>query len=94
MLYFFQILFLIPLLVICFQIYSFSSSRKGEDRQKSCQKLGIAYAVIGILALVMREPLFAFFGLILIMFGLRLMAKGLDRLNKSVFIDRYHGDKK
>ena len=87
---YFQLLFLMPLLVICYQIYTFTSSRKGEDRQNRCQKLGIGYMVIGILALTWRAPLFAFFGLILIMFGFRLMAKGLDRIDKNVFIDSYN----
>lgn len=89
----FQLLILIPLLVICYQIYAFSSTRKGVDRQSRCQKLGIGYITIGILALSWRESLFAFFGLILIMFGLLLVAKGLDRIDKTVFIDRYNDEK-
>jgi uncharacterized membrane protein YfcA len=88
--YFFQLLIIIPLLVICYQIYSFSSSRKGADRQDRCQKLGIGYMSFGILSLIEREPLFAFFGLILIMLGFRLMAKGLDRIDKTVFIESYN----
>lgn len=90
---YFQLLIVIPLLVICYQIYAFSSSRKGEDKQSRCQKLGIGYMAIGILALIERQPLFAFFGLILIMFGFRLMAKGLDRIDKTVFIDCYNDEK-
>lgn len=86
---YFKLLILVPLLLICYQFYSFTSSRKGEEKQQRCRKLGIGYMVLGILALVEREPLFAFFGLILIMFGFRLMAKGLDRIDKTVFIDRY-----
>ena len=50
----------------------------------------MAVALIGILALIEREPLFAFFGLILIMFGFRLMARGLDRIDKTVFIESYN----
>lgn len=90
---YFQLLILVPLFVIAYQVYSFSSSRKGKEKQSRCQKLGICYTVIGILALIWREPLFAFFGLILIMMGLRLMAKGLDRIDKTVFIDRYNDEK-
>jgi len=89
---YFQLLILIPLLVICYQIYSFTSSRKGVDRQNRCQKLGIGYMTLGILALAWREPLLAFFGFILIMFGLRLLANGLDRIDKTVFIDRYNDE--
>ena len=87
---YFQLLIIIPLLVICYQIYAFTSSRKGEEKQSRCQKLGIGYTVLGILALIGREPLFSFFGLILIMLGLRLMAKGLDRIDKKIFIDSYN----
>lgn len=90
---YFKLLLLILLLIIFYQIYSFTSSRSGEEKQSRCRKLGIGYMVIGILALVEREPLFAFFGLILIMFGLRLMAASLDRIDKTVFIDRYDDDK-
>jgi len=90
---YFQLLILIPLLVICYQIYAFTSSRKGVDRQNRCRKLGIGYMTIGILGLVWREPLFAFFGIILIMFGFRLLANGLDRINKTVFIDCYDEEK-
>lgn len=81
---------MIPLLIICFQIYEFTSSRKGVEKQNRCQTLGIVYMVIGIISLVERDLMFAFLGLILIMFGFRLLAKGLDRIDKKVFIDRYN----
>ncbi|NVN99171.1 MAG: hypothetical protein HXX17_07590 [Geobacteraceae bacterium] len=87
---FIKLLFMIPLLIICLQIYKFTSSRKGEGKQDRCQKLGIGYMVIGIISLIERDPVFAFFGLILIMFGFRLMAKGLDRLDKKMFIEQYN----
>jgi hypothetical protein len=93
MLLYFQLLIFFPLLVICYQLYAFSSHSKGVDKQNRCQKLGIFYMVIGILALIKREPLFAVFGLVMIMFGFRLMARGLDRIDKNIFIDRYNGDK-
>ena len=87
---FIKLLIMIPLLVICFQIYEFTSSRKGVEKQNRCQALGIGYMVIGIISLIERDPIFAFFGLVLIMFGFRLMAKGLDRIDKKVFIDKYY----
>ena len=93
MLLYFQLLIFLPLLIVCYQFYAFSSQSKGVDKQNRCQKLGIAYMVIGILTLIKREPLFAFFGLVMIMFGFRLMAKGLDRIDKNVFIDQYDDDK-
>jgi len=86
---FFQILLLIPFLVLCFQMYSYSVSRKGVEKQNSCQLLGIVYMTAGIVALALHSPLMAFTGLILIMFGFRLLAKGLDRIDKKIFIDRY-----
>ena len=89
---YFQLLIISPLLVICYQIYAFTSSRQGEEKQSRCQKLGIGYTVVGILALIWRDPVFAFFGLVMIMFGLRLMAKALDRIDKKIFIDRYNDE--
>ena len=82
----------IPLLVFCYQLYSFAASRCGEEKQKRCQVLGVVYMTAGIMSLVARGPAFVFMGLILIMFGFRLLAKGLDRLAKSTYIDRYDGD--
>jgi hypothetical protein len=46
----------------------------------------------GICAMVFKSAPSAFLGLILMMFGFRLMAKGLDRLDKNTFIDRYDED--
>lgn len=90
---FIQLLIIIPTFIICFQIYSFSASRAGADRQSRCRQLGIGYMVIGIFALLTRELLLAFSGLIFIMFAFRLMAKGLDRIDKTVFIDRCDDDR-
>jgi hypothetical protein len=47
----------------------------------------------GIAALAYKSVPFAFFGIILMMFGFRLIAKGLDRLEKKVFIDRFEEGK-
>jgi hypothetical protein len=44
---------------------------------------------LGIIALVFKSAPFAFFGLILMMFGFRLLARALDRLDKRIFIDRF-----
>jgi hypothetical protein len=88
----FQVLVLIPFLVLCYQMYSYSASRTGTQKQSSCQLLGIVYMTAGTVALVSRSPLLAFTGIILIMAGFRLLAKGLDRINKKTFIDRYHDD--
>lgn len=86
-------LVIVPFLVLCFQMYSFSVSREGAEKQSRCQALGILYMTAGTVALVSHSPLLAFTGLILIMFGFRLLAKGLDRIDKKTFIDRFDGDR-
>lgn len=88
-----DIIIILPLLVLCYQLYSFSVNSKGRDMQGRCQKLGIAFMTLGIIVLVIRSVSSAFFGLIMIMLGFRLLAKGLDRLNKTKYIDRYDDDK-
>lgn len=85
-----EILMLLPLMIICFQVYSFSVSRSGAEKQSRCQVLGVIYMAIGIVALVFHKPLFVLTALVLIMMGLRLIAHGLDRIDKKVFIDRYN----
>jgi len=91
--WFVEILVLLPVLIICWQFYSFSVSRKREEKQRRCQVLGIVYMVFGVLALVFHDIVIVFMGLILIMMGLRLIAHGLDRMDKSVFIDIYRDDR-
>jgi len=88
---YFEVLAMFPVMVICYQLYTFSANSQGTDRQRRFRNLGIAFMTIGITSLVTREPVFVFSGLVLIMAGFRLMAKGLDRLEKKVFIDRYDG---
>jgi len=89
MYFFVEFLGAIPVLVICYQMYTFSVNKKGAEKQKSCQTLGIVYMTSGITALIARHPVFVFIGLMLIMWGFRLMAIGLDRIDKKIFIDRY-----
>jgi hypothetical protein len=86
-------LIILPLLVVCYQLYSYSIHGEGRQKQDKCQNLGIAFMTLGITALVFKSAPFAFFGLILIMFSFRSLAKGLDRLDKKIFIDRYEEDK-
>jgi len=87
-----EILIILPLLVLCYQLYSYSIHGEGLERQARCQGLGIAFMTLGIVALVFKSAPFAFFGLVLMMFGFRLLAKGLDRLDKKIFIDRCEDD--
>ena len=85
-------LIVLPLLVVCYQLYSYSVNGDGREKQERCQQLGISFMTVGITALVLKSAPFAFFGLILIMFAFRLLAKGLDRIDKKIFIDRYEED--
>jgi len=89
---YFEFLVTIPILLICYQMYAFSVNKKGAEKQRSCQTLGIVYMTLGITALIARQPVFVFMGLMLMMFGFRLMAIGLDRIDKKIFIDRYDGE--
>jgi hypothetical protein len=84
-----EFLLTIPAIMVSYQMYAFSVNKKGAEKQKSCQTLGIVYMTLGITALIARQQVFVFIGLVLIMFGFRLMAAGLDRMDKKVFIDRY-----
>jgi hypothetical protein len=80
---------LLPLGVICMQFYCHAVAQKGVEKQYECRTLGILYASVGIVSLVTRDVCYVMSGLVLIMLGLRLMAHGLDRIDKRVFIDRY-----
>lgn len=88
-----EIMILLPLLVLCYQLYSFSMASERAKLQERCQRLGVVFLTLGIIALVVKSAPFAFFGLILMMLGFRLIAKGLDRLDKTVFIDQFEDDK-
>jgi Ca2+/Na+ antiporter len=83
---------LLILLAVCYQLYTFSVTSEGREKQGRCQKMGIAFMTFGITSLAFKSVPFAFFGLILIMFGFRLLAKGLDRLNKKTYIDQFDED--
>jgi len=87
-----EILILLPLLLLCYQLYSFSVSCKGKEKQDNCQMFGILFMTVGIVALVFKSVIFSFFGLILMMFGFRMISTGLDRLDKTKRIDQYQED--
>jgi Na+/phosphate symporter len=84
---------MIPFIVVMFQFYSWIVSLEGLEKQKHCKILGITYTTLGTVCFMFRSLPLAVVGLVLFMLGLRLIAHALDRINKSVFIDRYHGDK-
>lgn len=75
--------------IVLNQFYAYSISLKGQVKQLSCQKLGIVYVTLGIVCFVFHKPPVVIAGIILIMMGLRLIAHGLDRIDKKTFIDRY-----
>jgi Na+/phosphate symporter len=84
-----KFLMLIPFLTLFYQLYSYAERQKGVERQNVCRSLGIASFTIGVVCLVFRDLLLAIFGIIFMMFGFRLIAHGLDRIDKKIFIDRY-----
>lgn len=88
-----EFLVMLPLMIICVQVYFFSASRLGKEKQHRCQVLGIIYVAIGAAALVVHKVVYVMAGFVLIMLGLRLIAHGLDRIEKKVFIDRYEEDR-
>lgn len=92
MLEFLKYLALLMALMVCYQLYAFSVSRIGKVKQEQCQSLGIVFMSIGIVSLMFRTIPTFMGGLVLIMLGFRLIAQGLDRLNKKTFIDRYDED--
>lgn len=83
---------LVPLFVIFYQFYSYSTSAIGEDRQKKCLTSGVALSTIGMTGLAFQSIITVFGGVILIMMGFRLLAYGLDRIDKKTFIDRFESD--
>ena len=84
-----KLLFLIPFLALYYQLYNYATIQKGQERQRICRNLGIISFTLGIVSLVSHDYLFVIAGLIFMMFGFRLIAHGLDRLDKNIFIDRY-----
>ena len=84
-----QLFVLVPFLILAAQAYNYAVTKTGEEKQKTCNSLGIACATVGIVILVYRSALLSFAGLILIMMGLRLIAHGLDRIDKKIFIDKF-----
>ncbi len=88
-----EIMVILPLLIGCYQLYTFSVNSEGRKLQERSRKLGIVFMSAGIASLAYKSVPFAFFGIVLMMFGFRLIAKGLERLEKKVFIDRFEDNK-
>jgi hypothetical protein len=88
-----EYMFITAVVIVFNQFYAYAVSLTGQEKQSTCQRLGIAYITLGILSFVIRTPPVVIAGFILIMMGLRLIAHGLDRIDKNIFIDRYDSDK-
>ena len=82
----------IPFIVVMFQFYSWIVSLHGAQKQRHCHVLGVTYTTLGTICFIFRTLPFTVVGLLLFMLGLRLIAHGLDRINKTVFIDRFDED--
>jgi hypothetical protein len=87
-----KLLVLIPFITLYYQLYAYAVRQKGVERQDICRTLGITSFTIGIACLAFRDLLFGIAGIIFMMFGFRLIAHGLDRIDKKIFIDRCDDD--
>ena len=79
----------VSFIILCYQGYRYSITLTGTEKQDVCQHLGILFTTLGTGAFLVPSVPVVFAGLILIMLGLRLIARGLDRLDKTVYIDHY-----
>jgi hypothetical protein len=84
---------MIPFVVVMCQFYLWIVSLKGAEKQRHCRALGITYTTLGTVCFLFRSLSLAVVGMILFMLGLRLIAYGLDRIDKTIFIDRLDDDK-
>jgi len=82
-------LILLFVFVVIFQMYNYATTREKVEKQKICRGMGIALFSVGVVSLVLRDQFLVFSGLVLMMIGFRLIAHGLDRLDKKIYIDRY-----
>lgn len=92
MLDFIEYLLLFMMLVVFFQMYFFAISCTGVEKQNRCQNFGIVFTSIGIVCLIFHQIQLVTGGLILMMLGFKLIAHGLDRIDKKIFITRYNDD--
>lgn len=83
---------LLPALLFAYQMYRYTVSLQRVEKQRACRSLGILITAAGIVCLAIHDVIFVMFGFVLIMAGFRLVAFGLDRKNKTVFIDRFQDD--
>jgi uncharacterized membrane protein HdeD (DUF308 family) len=89
-----KFLILLPMIIFGYQLYCYTISLKRVEKQRACRSLGIIMFPAGVICLVYHNFLAVIVGLVMIMFGLRLIAYGLERKDKNIFIDRYDEDSK
>ena len=87
-----KLMLILPVIVIGYQLYRYTITLKREEKQRACRSLGIIIFPAGVICLVFRNFYAVMAGLVIIMFGLRLIAYGLERKEKNIFIDRYEED--
>ena len=80
---------MIPFIVVSLQFYSWIVGLEGAEKQKHCMALGVVYTTVGTTCFLFRTLALAIVGMSLFMLGMRLLAHGLDRINKTNFIDRF-----
>ena len=83
----FNVRSVVTLWAVFVQFACHATSLKGAEKQNECRTIGIVCMTIGIVSLVSRDIVFVVSGLILIMFGFRMLAISLDRIDKKTFID-------
>lgn len=93
MLNFIEYLVFFMLMIIFFQMYFFAISSAGVEKQNRCQNFGIVFTSLGIFCLIIHQVQFVAAGFILMMLGFRLIAHGLDRIDKHIFIDQHDEDR-
>jgi hypothetical protein len=89
---FVKIVLVLPFIVFGYQLYRYIVILNREDKQRACRSLGIIIFPAGVVCLVFRNFYAVIAGLVLIMTGLRLIAFGLERKDRKIFIDRYEED--
>ena len=88
-----KLLILLPVIVFGYQLFRYTVTLKREEKQRACRSLGIVIFPAGVVCLVFHNFYTVIAGLVMIMFGLRLVAYGLERKDKKIFIDRFEEDK-
>ena len=87
-----KFLILLPVIVFGFQLYRYTITLKREEKQRACRSLGIIIFPLGVVCLVFRNFYAVLAGFAMIMLGLRLIAFGLERRDKTIFIDKFDDD--